>query len=341
MKLLYPRCCVLEVQQQVVVACLRLQDVDGPAHKEVRTFGPMPSDVVVLSDWLAGHGVTHVAIEHRAGAWEPLYRGLQQAFTVLLINAADVTDGKDIQWIADLLAYGLVQGQAITPSALQQAPRTSRRARLAVVAVLFLALLTSYGVWRVGSRVDPEPPPGPPPPGSVRWQPLQVAYQHPAGEPFKFPLPTLERPPEGIPVAVMLETPGASPSWLQLDHDGLHIRGTAPIMAADQTYQLIVLAQAEDGSESRLRVYLTIMGQRQLPPSATDPRSPPTPLTAVTVPDRPPDAAHAVKISQEASSPASISTEPFTPSSARAPQPRPADQDCLLKTLSGEPCARK
>lgn len=119
--------------------------------------------------------------------------------------------------------------------------------------------------------------------GSVRWQPLQVAYQHPAGEPFRFRLPALERPPEEIPVAVMLESPSASPSWLQLDHAGSHIRGTAPITAAGQTYQLNVLAQAEDGSESRLLVYVTIRGQPEPPlapakaPSPVPPRAPEPP----------------------------------------------------------------
>jgi hypothetical protein len=34
MKLLYPRCCALEVQQHVAVACLCLQDVDVLAHKK-------------------------------------------------------------------------------------------------------------------------------------------------------------------------------------------------------------------------------------------------------------------------------------------------------------------
>jgi hypothetical protein len=144
MKLLYPRYCVLDVQQQLVVACLRLQEIDGQAHKEVRTFGREVSDVVVLSNWLAGHAVTHVAIKHSAGAWKPLYQALQQAFTVLLIDPTHVTDVKDIQRIADLLAYGLVQGQVITPR-LFKASHTSRRARLAVVAVLFPVLLSIYG----------------------------------------------------------------------------------------------------------------------------------------------------------------------------------------------------
>ena len=156
MKLLYPRYCVLDVQPQQIVACLRLQDVDGPAHKEVRTFGREISNVVVLSNWLAGHGVTHVAIKPSAGSWKPLYQALQQAFTVRLIDPAHATD-VDIQRIADLLAYGLVQSQVITPSALQEAPPTSRRARLALVAVLCTVLLAIYGVWMTGSRVDPNP----------------------------------------------------------------------------------------------------------------------------------------------------------------------------------------
>jgi hypothetical protein len=291
MKLLYPRCCVLDVQQQLIVACLRLQDVDTPAHKEVRTFSIMASDMVVLSDWLAGHGVTHVAIEHSAGFWKPLYHTLQQAFTVLLINPAHVTDVKDIQWIADLLAYGLVQGQVITPSALQEAPHTPRRMRLAGLAALFITLLAIYGGWTIGSRVDSESPLAPLP-ASVRWQQLQVHYQHPAGEPFTLPLPTLERTPEGVPVEVVLETPNALASWLQLDRERLQLQGTAPITAEEQTYQLIVRAQPEHGSESRLRLYLTITGQLQLPPSVTDAPSPPPPDSPQPLrPDPPPDTA--------------------------------------------------
>jgi hypothetical protein len=287
---------VLDVQQQLVVACLRLQDVDSPTHKEVRTFGSKISDVVVLSNWLAGHGVTHVAIKPSAGSWKPLYRALQEAFTVLLIDSAHATE-VDIQRIADLLAYGLMQSQVITPSAVQEVPPSSRRARLALVAVLFTLLLALYGMWMTGSRADPQPPLAPSPPPSVRWQQLQVNYQHTAGEPFTLPLPALERTPEKVPVKVMLEPSMATAYWLQLDRERLQMQGTAPITAAGQTYQLIVRAQADQGSESRLQVALTITGQPQPPPSATDSPSPsPPPSSQPQSPNRPSEATGSMKI---------------------------------------------
>src|SRR5262245_19267406 len=154
MKLLYPRCCVLDVQQRLVVACLRLQDVDGPAHQEVRTFGREGSAMVVLSSWLVDHGVTHVAIQLSVGSCKPLYETLQQSFTVLLIDPAHATSVQDVQRLADLLAYGLVQAQAITPADRPEPTRMSRRRRLAMVAALCIMLLTIYGVWLTGSLVD-------------------------------------------------------------------------------------------------------------------------------------------------------------------------------------------
>jgi hypothetical protein len=117
--------------------------------------------------------------------------------------------------------------------------------------------------------VGPEQAHWQPPPHSVRWQPLRVSYRCPAGEPFVFPLPTLARTPEGMPVEVTLEASGDVPSWLQFDRERLQIGGTAPLTADDQTYQLTLRAHAEQGSDSRLLVLLTIIGQpnRVTPPS--------------------------------------------------------------------------
>jgi hypothetical protein len=297
MKLLYPRCCVLDVQPQQVMACLRRQEVDGPAHKEVRTFGSDISDAAVLSNWLAGHGVTHVAIGHSTGPWKPLSQALQQAFTVLLIDPVHATDIKDVQWTADLLAYGLVQGQEVMSWAVQEATPTSRRPPLTLVVVLFTVLLVIYGVWNIGGRVDPHPAPTPAPLPSVRWQHLQMNYQHTAGEPFTLPLPALERIPENVPVDIRLEPSMVTANWLQLDRDRLQVHGTAPITAAGQTYQLSVRAQAEHGSESRLQITLTITGQPHPPLSAADsPPPPPLPPPRLESPDRPLDTSGTMKI---------------------------------------------
>lgn len=271
MPLYYPRCCVLAVQQRRLMACLRQQEVDSPVRKEVRTFDPTPSDMVVLADWLACQRVTHVAIERTGWAWESLYDGLRQAFTVLLFDAATSTDSKDVQRMADLLAYGLVQGHMPPPGPPSAPPRPYRLRRLPVVGALLIMPVTAYGVWWYAGHVATERPPTSPPPQAVRWQPQQVSYQIPVGEPFALPLPALERQPAGVPVDAALEAADDAPGWLQLDRESLHIYGVAPPTAEGQTYRLSIRAHAGQGSDSRLVVVLTITGQ---PARST----PPTPL---------------------------------------------------------------
>jgi type II secretory pathway predicted ATPase ExeA len=97
-------------------------------------------------------------------------------------------------------------------------------------------------------------------PRTLQWKHRQVSYHAQAGVPFAFPLPTLAFPPEERPVQLTLEAPGDEPPWLLFDHERLHIRGTAPLTAADQTYQLRIRAHAEPGVDSRLLVLLTITG---------------------------------------------------------------------------------
>jgi hypothetical protein len=147
-------------------------------------------------------------------------------------------------------------------------PRYQGMKKMAVVLLSVAALMSASWLWRGANSVGPKPPSGNPPPHSVRWQPLQASYHSPAGEPFVFPLPILAHTPEEMPVEVTLEASGDEPSWLQLDPDRLLIRGNAPVSAEDQTYRLIIRAHAEQGSDSRLLVLVTITGQpdRMTPP---------------------------------------------------------------------------
>ena len=154
----------------------------------------------------------------------------------------------------------------------QPLPRYARSRQVAVVLLSVAALFSAYWWWKDFNAVGPEPPVSQPPSYSLQWQALQVSHDSPAGEPFEFPLPRLERTPEGLPIEVSLEAAGESPSWLQLDRERLLIRGTAPLTAAHQTYRLIVHAHAAQGIDSRLLVLLTITSQpeqttpiRQLP----------------------------------------------------------------------------
>jgi hypothetical protein len=132
---------------------------------------------------------------------------------------------------------------------------------LVAIVLSVVALALAYAVWRASDRVALEPRPRKAPPHSVQWQPSQVSYRAPAGQPFVFPLPTLERTPEGMPVEVTLDESGDAPPWLQLDPERLDIRGTAPLTTEDQTYGVVVRVRAAQGSESRLSLWLTITGQ--------------------------------------------------------------------------------
>lgn len=126
MEVLYNRCCGLDVHKDTVAACIWARDAAGKIHKEIRTFGTMTEELLVLHDWLMAHKVTHVAMESTGVYWKPVYNLLEGDFTVLLVNAAHIkavpgrkTDVKDCEWIADLLAHGLLKGSFIPPEPIR------------------------------------------------------------------------------------------------------------------------------------------------------------------------------------------------------------------------------
>ena len=167
---------------------------------------------------------------------------------------------------------GIKEYLTLAPFFSQPVPRYHRTKKMALVLLGVAALLTAYWWWKDFDRTGPTQPDRQAPPHRLQWQPLQISHQYPAGEPFEFPLPRLERMPEGMPVDVTLEASGDQPGWLQLDRERLHIRGTAPLMTANRTYRLSVRAHTAQGGDSRLLILLTIAGPpeqsapvRQLP----------------------------------------------------------------------------
>jgi transposase len=124
MEILHPRCAGLDVHKDTVVACVRC--VSEPVHREVRTFGTTTAELIELAEWLASHGVTHVAMEATGVYWKPVWHMLEDGFTLVLANAQHIrnvpgrkTDVNDAMWIADLLAHGLIRGSFVPPSQIQ------------------------------------------------------------------------------------------------------------------------------------------------------------------------------------------------------------------------------
>ena len=125
MEVVNPRCAGLDVHKETVVACVAIRE-GGRLSQEVRTFGTMTSDLLILHDWLMAHRVTHVAMESTGVYWRPIYNLLEGSFKVLLVNAAHIknvpgrkTDVKDSEWIADLLAHGLLKASFVPPQDLR------------------------------------------------------------------------------------------------------------------------------------------------------------------------------------------------------------------------------
>ena len=120
------RCGGLDVHKETVAACVRVGGRAGKAEQHVQTFGTTVGDLLVLRDWLAAHGVTHVAMESTGVYWKPVFYALESDFTCLLVNAAHIkqvpgrkTDVKDCVWIAQLLEHGLLRGSFVPPAPIR------------------------------------------------------------------------------------------------------------------------------------------------------------------------------------------------------------------------------
>jgi transposase len=122
MQVLYPNCAGIDIHKKTAVVCCRTTAADGTVTTVTRTFSTMTADLLALSDWLTSLEITHVAFESTGEYWKPLYNLLEGNFTILVVNAHHMhnvpgrkTDIKDAEWIADLLAHGLLRGSFIPP----------------------------------------------------------------------------------------------------------------------------------------------------------------------------------------------------------------------------------
>src|SRR5262249_51993837 len=127
METLYPRCAGIDVHKNNVVVCARCADGPGKPREEVRTFATMTGDLLALADWLAGQGITHVAMESTGVYWKPVFHLLEGRFQVVLANAQHTeqvpgrkTDVKDCQWLAQLLQHGLLKASFVPPAPIRE-----------------------------------------------------------------------------------------------------------------------------------------------------------------------------------------------------------------------------
>lgn len=137
METLFARVAGLDLHQKTVVACVRITGLQGRPVEEIRTFGTMTADLLALSDWLVECRVSHVAMESTSVLWKPVWNILdgRSDWELLLVNPRELkqvpgrkSDVKDSQWIAHLLACGLLRASFV-PERAQRDLRDLTRMR--------------------------------------------------------------------------------------------------------------------------------------------------------------------------------------------------------------------
>lgn len=127
MEVLYPACAGLDVHQKTVVASVRIHGTRGQAFRETRTFGTHTAALFELASWLEERQCTHVVMEATGVYWKPVWHVLEDSFELVLANAKHVknvpgrkSDVNDAEWLADLLAHGLVRSSFVPERPIQE-----------------------------------------------------------------------------------------------------------------------------------------------------------------------------------------------------------------------------
>ena len=138
MEILYTNCAGLDVHKKTIKVCLLTHpsSISSQPHKVFRTYFTTTEELLKLSDWLKEQECTHIAFEATGVYWKPVFNLLESSFEVLVVNAQHIkavpgrkTDIKDAEWIADLLAHGLLKASFI-PSNPQRDLRDLTRYRV-------------------------------------------------------------------------------------------------------------------------------------------------------------------------------------------------------------------
>ena len=102
---------------------MRVPGRPGGRLQDVAEFETTVQGLLALRDWLAAHGVTHVAMEATGVYWKPVWAILEDDFELLLVNARHVkqvpgrkTDVADAAWIASCWRPGCCGPASCRPS---------------------------------------------------------------------------------------------------------------------------------------------------------------------------------------------------------------------------------
>jgi transposase len=127
MEVVYRRCCGLDVHKKSITACVLVVGEQGAREVRKKEFPTYWKGLQKLRLWLYACRVECVAMESTGVYWKPVWNVLEGQFRLLLANPYHMknipgrkTDQNDAEWIADLLAHGLLRVSFVPGREIQQ-----------------------------------------------------------------------------------------------------------------------------------------------------------------------------------------------------------------------------
>ncbi len=127
MEQIHDRVAGLDVHRDSVVACVRATGPRGGAVADRERFGTTTAQLSHLKGWLTDRRVSLVALEATGVYWKPVYYAPEHRFAVWLCNAQHVknvpgrkTDLSDAEWLADVVAHGMIRPSFVPPPAIRE-----------------------------------------------------------------------------------------------------------------------------------------------------------------------------------------------------------------------------
>lgn len=128
MKVVYSRCCGVDVHKDSLTATVLTFDEDGQCRIRQKQYATYKKALANFRTWLGLLKVTHLAMESTGVYWKPVWNAFEGSqIQVVLANPRQVknipsekTDPRDSKWLADLLAHGLVRPSFVPPREIWQ-----------------------------------------------------------------------------------------------------------------------------------------------------------------------------------------------------------------------------
>ena len=127
LKIVYPKCCGIDVHKSFIVATVGSTDDHGVTSYNTKTFYTYNKDLKSFKDWLISHSCKDICMESTGKYWIPIYNYLEDYANITLANPKYIkaikgkkTDKKDSIWITDLFKHDLIPGSFIPPKDIRE-----------------------------------------------------------------------------------------------------------------------------------------------------------------------------------------------------------------------------